>query len=109
MREHHPMRYHRMTEILKTVASVKLSSTFLLKVSLLTASKIWSKLSGQRIVPTIRPRIIRANVSGQVLYLDPTWVSLTLILELFSEKAIANANGPLYIQCFCCWIYSLCS
>ena len=31
MREHHPMRYHRMTEILKTVASVKLSSTFLLK------------------------------------------------------------------------------
>ena len=32
MREHHPMRYHRMTEILKTVASVKLSSTFLLKV-----------------------------------------------------------------------------
>ena len=25
------MRYHRMTEILKTVASVKLSSTFLLK------------------------------------------------------------------------------
>ena len=34
MREHHPMRYHRMTEILKTVASVKLSSTFLLKVSL---------------------------------------------------------------------------
>jgi hypothetical protein len=31
MREHHPMRYNRMTEILKTVASIKLSSTFLLK------------------------------------------------------------------------------
>lgn len=31
LREHHPMRYHRMTEILKTVASVKLSSTFLIK------------------------------------------------------------------------------
>ena len=30
-REHHPMRYNRMTEVLKTVASVKLSSTFLLK------------------------------------------------------------------------------
>ena len=32
LREHHPMRYHRMTEILKTISSVKLSSTFLLKV-----------------------------------------------------------------------------
>ena len=32
LREHHPMRYNRMTEILKTVASIKLSSTFLLKV-----------------------------------------------------------------------------
>ena len=31
LREHHPMRYHRMTEILKTVASVHLSSTFLIK------------------------------------------------------------------------------
>ena len=33
LREHHPMRYHRMTEILKTISSVKLSSTFLLKVT----------------------------------------------------------------------------
>ena len=40
MREHHPMRYHRMTEILKTVASVKLSSTFLLKVSFLDKTMI---------------------------------------------------------------------
>ena len=31
MREQHPMRYNRMTEILKVVASVKLSNTFLLK------------------------------------------------------------------------------
>ena len=31
MRESHPMRYNRMTEILKVVASVKLSKTFLLK------------------------------------------------------------------------------
>ena len=31
MREHHPMRYNRMTEILKTVGSVQLSSAFLLK------------------------------------------------------------------------------
>ena len=41
MREHHPMRYHRMTEILKTVASVKLSSTFLLKVSFLDKTRLW--------------------------------------------------------------------
>ena len=34
LREHHPMRYHRMTEILKTISSVKLSSTFLLKVKI---------------------------------------------------------------------------
>ena len=31
LREHHPMRYNRMTEILKTVGSVQLSSAFLLK------------------------------------------------------------------------------
>ena len=31
LREHHPMRYNRMTEVLRTVASVKLSSAFLLK------------------------------------------------------------------------------
>ncbi|CAG5086371.1 Oidioi.mRNA.OKI2018_I69.PAR.g11191.t1.cds [Oikopleura dioica] len=31
MREHHPMRYNRMTEILKVVACVKLSKTFLIK------------------------------------------------------------------------------
>ena len=37
LREHHPMRYHRMTEILKTISSVKLSSTFLLKVTQITS------------------------------------------------------------------------
>ena len=31
MREHHPMRYNRLTEVLKTVSSVKLSTAFLLK------------------------------------------------------------------------------
>ena len=39
LREHHPMRYHRMTEILKTISSVKLSSTFLLKVDRLMRKK----------------------------------------------------------------------
>lgn len=36
MREHHPMRYHRMTEILKSLASIKLSSLFLIKVWCIT-------------------------------------------------------------------------
>ena len=39
MRESHPMRYNRMTEILKVVASVKLSKTFLLKSYFL---KVWN-------------------------------------------------------------------
>ena len=39
MRESHPMRYNRMTEILKVVASVKLSKTFLLKSYFLKVSK----------------------------------------------------------------------
>ena len=38
MRESHPMRYNRMTEILKVVASVKLSKTFLLKSYFLKVS-----------------------------------------------------------------------
>jgi len=40
-REHHPMRYNRMTEVLKTVASVKLSSTFLLKSYFLKKPLEW--------------------------------------------------------------------
>ena len=42
MREHHPMRYDRMTEILKSLASTQLSSNFLLKVRLL---RLWIRLS----------------------------------------------------------------
>ena len=31
MREHHPMRYNRMTEILRALTEIKLSTAFLLK------------------------------------------------------------------------------
>ena len=32
MQEHHPMRYNRMTEILKNLAEIRLPTAFLIKV-----------------------------------------------------------------------------
>ena len=47
MREHHPMRYNRMTEILKNLGSVTMSSSFLLKSHFLVR---YSSLAGLKLL-----------------------------------------------------------
>ena len=78
MREHHPMRYHRMTEILKTVASVKLSSTFLLKVQYILAL-------------TINYTTLKR-----------------VIIELLLEETLTNVNGLIHFQRICSRLYRFC-
>jgi hypothetical protein len=84
MREHHPMRYHRMTEILKTVASVKLSSTFLLKsyflkkpLPMLLALYIFNVFAGGYIVFALE-----RNHGTCMQYNDVVWMMGVTITNL---------------------------